>query len=300
MRRVGAEIEFAGLTALEAARALAAELGGEVRERDAHAFLLEGSALGDALVELDLRYAHPDSARVLLGSVGAALAPWIGAAASFVVPCELVAVVALDRLRDFDRAVAILRAAGAKGTQDSAAYAFGLHLNPELPDLEARTIAAYLKAFALLDPWLRRAVAPDRTRRILGFADPFPDDYTRRLVSPTYWPDLDGLVDDYLFHNPTRNRDLDALPVLAFVRDERIRAALPTEKVRPRPTLHYRLPDARVSDPEWSIASDWNRWVAVEYLAADDDRLEALANAYLGFEGAAEEWVDLLERTALR
>jgi hypothetical protein len=47
------------------------------------------------------------------------------------VPCELVSSpVAFDKLHRFDRATAVLRDAGAKGTQDGALYAFGLHFNP--------------------------------------------------------------------------------------------------------------------------------------------------------------------------
>src|SRR3712207_8061537 len=45
-----------------------------------------------------------------------------------------------------------------------------------------------LKAFVLLNPWLRRQVAPDATRHLLGFADPFPPDYVRRIVAPDYRP----------------------------------------------------------------------------------------------------------------
>lgn len=298
-RRVGIEVEFAGLGAEAAVRALATRFGGTIRERDAHAFVLEASTLGDITVELDTRYAHPESARALLGSIGATLAPLIGAASGFFVPCEFMAVVPLDRLGEIDEAVAVLRAAGARGTQDSAVYAFGLHLNPELPDLEAPTVAAFVKAFALLDPWLRRQVAPDSTRALLGFAEPFPEPYIRLVVAPAYWPDLDRFVDDYLAFNPTRNRDLDVLPLLAYLRQERVRAALPAEKIRERPTLHYRLPDARVSDPGWSIAPDWNRWVAVERLAAGRARLDAVGQAYLAFEGQAKSWSDMVERIAV-
>jgi hypothetical protein len=141
-------------------------------------------------------------------------------------------------------------------------------------------------------------VAPDATRHFLGFADPFPPDYVRRLVTPDYLPDLSTFVEDYLGANPTRNRDLDMLPMLAQIDEERVRARLPNEKINKRPAFHYRLPDARISDPGWSIAPDWNRWVAVERLAFDRDRLEALGRAYLTFEGEAKSWADIAERIA--
>jgi hypothetical protein len=234
-RTVGVEIEFAGLTALEAVDVLRREFGGTAVERDPHAFLLEGSAVGDLFVELDSRYLHPDkSGGTLLGGIAPALATWLGSAATAVIPCELVtAPVPIGRLHEIDRAVAVLREAGARGTQDGPLYAFGLHFNPEAPRLDAPTIAATLKAFVLLGAWLQRQVAPDATRHALGFADPFPDAYVRRLVSPDYWPTLPYLTDHYLAANATRNRGLDLLPLLAFLDEERVRAALPEAKIRP-------------------------------------------------------------------
>lgn len=296
-RSVGVELEFAGLTADASARALAAALGGTVMERDPHSFVIQDTELGDISIELDSRYLHPDK-NALLG-VGPKLASWIASAARLVVPCELVsAPVPFDRLHRFDRATEVLRQAGAKGTQDGALYAFGLHFNPETPRLDPETIVSVVKAFVLLNAWLRRQVAPDPTRDLLGFADPFPDEYVRRIVSPDYWPEIPDLIDDYLLANPTRNRDLDVLPLLLFLDEAKVRARLPNEKIGKRPTFHYRLPDARVSDPGWSIAPDWNRWVAVERLAVDRPRLERLGGAYLDFEGEAKSWADVAERIA--
>jgi len=300
LRTVGVEIEFAGLSAIAAADVLARALGGMVIEEDPHAFVVQGSAIGDISVSLDIRYLHPGkSDGTLLGSVVPALASWIGSAASLVAPCEFVtAPIPFDRLHEVDQAVTALREAGAKGTQDGVLYAFGLHFNPEAPDLEAESIVSILKAFVLLDAWLRRGAAPDATRSLLGFADPFPDDYVRRIVAPDYRPDMASFIDDYLAANPTRNRDLDLLPLLLYLDADRVRSVLPNEKINARPTFHYRLPDARVSDPGWSIAPDWNRWVAVERVAADRGRLERLGRAYLAFPGEAKSWADAAERIA--
>ncbi len=299
IRTIGVEIEYAGVSAEESAHALAQEFGGEIASTDPHAFRVTGSAIGDFSIELDSRYAHPDKYSGFLGEVGAKVASWVGAAASYLVPCELVTgPMPIDQIHRIDRAVDVLRRAGAKGTQDGALYAFGLHLNPEPPRLDAETIASVLKAFVLLNAWLRRQVAPDATRALLGFADPFPEEYARKLVDPLYWPDLATFTDDYLIANPTRNRDLDLLPLLALLEEGRVRAALPSEKIRSRPTFHYRLPDARVSDPGWSVAPDWNRWVMVERLAADRARLDAIGQAYRAFEGEAKSWADTVERIA--
>ena len=138
------------------------------------------------------------------------------------------------------------------------------------------------------------------TRRATSWASPIPSPaYIRKLAAPDYWPDIPTFIDDYLAANPTRNRDLDLLPLLLHFDADRVRAVLPNEKINGRPTFHYRLPDARVSDPGWSIAPDWNRWVAVERLAADRERLDAVGLSYLAFEGAEKSWADVVERIAL-
>ncbi|MBM6593484.1 amidoligase family protein [Microvirga pudoricolor] len=294
-RTVGIEIEFTGPTAAETARALRAAFGGAVRENDPHAFRLMGSSIGDMSVELDSRMVHPAKT----GKGGAILpriAAWFGSAARVLIPCEIVtAPLPLNRLHEAERVLDVLRGLGAKGTQDGALYAFGLHFNPQVPAEDAATVVAHLKSFVLLNAWLRRQVAPDATRSVLGFADPFPAAYTRHLVAPDYWPDLTTFIDDYLAANPTRNRDLDLLPLLLHLDPDRVRRALPNEKINARPTFHYRLPDARVSDPGWSLAPDWNRWVSVERLACDRDRLMAAGQAYLGFAGEEKSWADVAD-----
>jgi hypothetical protein len=301
MRTVGVEMEFSGPTAEETARALMGQLGGVLLEDDPHAYRVVGSSLGEFSVQLDSRILHPQKKAGLFGGVVPRIAAWFGSAASYVVPCELVtAPIALDRLHEVDQVIGTLRSLGARGTQDAALFAFGLHFNPEIPRQDANMAAAFLKSFVLLNAWLRRQVAPDRTRHLLGFADPFPSAYVRKLVSPGYWPDGAAFIDDYLAANPTRNRDLDCLPLLLHLDPQRVRAALPNEKINGRPTFHYRLPDARVSDPGWSIAPDWNRWVAVERLAADRERLDAVGLSYLAYEGEEKSWADVVERIGLR
>ena len=300
MRTVGVEMEFSGPSAEETARALMGQLGGVLVEEDPHSYRVVGSSLGEFSVQLDSRMVHPERKRGILGGVVPRIAAWFGSAASYIVPCELVtAPIPLDRLHEVDQVIGILRSIGARGTQDAALFAFGLHFNPEIPSPDAETATAFLKSFVLLNAWLRKQVAPDTTRWLLGFADPFPTDYVRKIVTPDYWPDRATFIDDYLAANPTRNRDLDCLPLLLYFDEARVRARLPNEKINGRPTFHYRLPDARVSDPGWSIAPDWNRWVAVERLAADRERLDSVGLTYLAFEGQEKSWADVVERIAL-
>jgi hypothetical protein len=54
------------------------------------------------------------------------------------------------------------------------AFAFGVHLNPELPDTDADTVTRYLKAFLCLFDWLRKR-SPGRSAAPADvYIDPFP------------------------------------------------------------------------------------------------------------------------------
>lgn len=299
-RRVGIEVEFMRLGAGKAARALAAGLGGRVVGEDAHAFRVLGTAFGDLTVELDLRHAHPQRHRevlpVRLGRGGAAL---LGYALGPAVPCELITEpLPLDRLPEIGRIVEALRRAGAGEARLPLLGTPGLHFNVDAPRLDARTLAAFLRAFVLLDPWLRRAGAGrPEPRPALPPAHPpcYPEDYVRRILAPGYEPGLRRFADDYLAANPTRDRGLDLLPILLLLDEARVRAKLPREKIGARPAFHYRLPQAHIAEEGWTLAPDWNRWVAVERLAGDGGRLDELARAYLAFRGGREGWADRLE-----
>ena len=271
IRRVGVEIEFLGPGARTAAQGLREGLGGSVEIEDAHAARLKGSRLGDVQVELDMRHAHPQRhpglRPVRLNAAGAAL---LGTLLSPVVPRELIAPpLPFDRLPEIDEAVRLLQATGARGRGAILLDSLGLHFNVEPPRLDAVTIAAYLKAYLRLDERLRRETARGSRRLALVLPPPFPAAYVGRVLARDYWPDLSTLADDYLGANPTRHRPLDLLPLLAHVDEARVRSVLPREKIGARAVFHYRLPLARPSEPDFSIAPDWNRWVIVETLATE-------------------------------
>ncbi len=147
--------------------------------------------------------------------------------------------------------------------------------------MEAEWILAVMKAEMLLSEWLRQIMAIDFTRLLTSFVDPFPDYYVKQVVAPHYWPDMDSLIGDYLNANPTRDRELDMLPLFAWLDEARVRRAVGGAKVSKRPTFHYRLPNANLGVPGWSIGLEWNRWCAVERLAEDRDRLDAMGAAYI-------------------
>jgi hypothetical protein len=306
-RRVGVEIEFAGLSCARAAAIVAARFGGEAREIDPYRFLVETTARGRFLVELDTQFVHGDEAadpkaraeketERLREALEEGLRAAIGEVTKIYLPVEIICPpLGLEALPALDEIVAELRASGARGSKDSVVYAFGLQLNVDMPALDAETILAYLRAYLVSSDWLRAGIGVDLTRRVLPFIQPFPRSYLRHVLRADYAPDLATLIDDYLFYNPTRNRDLDVLPLFAWLAPDRVRAVVDDPRLKARPALHYRLPDSRVDDPDWRIVHEWNRWaVSVESLVGDRERLAGACAAYLSHlkQSWLGDWAD--------
>ena len=281
-RHVGVEIEFGSVSTQVAAEKVHDLFGGRLEQEDQHRYHVRGTGLGDFLIELDSQYVHrvpgaeddkqefADRLRSILGNIS-----------ELVVPNEIVCPpVELDRLPELEALTEALVDIGASGSSASPLYAFGCQLNPEIASAEPCWILAMLRAYVLMSPWLRAIIELDFTRRLASFADPFPADYVRWILEPGYQPDMDQLIDDYLAFNPTRNRELDMLPLFAWLDGPRVRSSVPDTRIKARPTFHYRLPDARIGEPGWTLALEWNRWCVVERLAADADRLAAMGEAW--------------------
>lgn len=284
-RRLGVEVEFIGLDVVETARLVAEQIGGRIDEKSRYECIVGGDPAGDWIVELDFRYlkekGRGGEASSPLGVIDEAAEQLLRFGAEAVVPVEVVSPpLPLSRLRDADELVQRLREAGGRGTRDGLAYAFGLHMNPEMPALDAATVGAYLRAFICLFEWLKLRSDVDGTRRLTPYIDPFPTAYIRHVVEPGYQPALAPLIDDYLAHNPTRNRALDMLPLFSQLDEERVRAVVSDPRVKPRPTLHYRLPNCELDRPGWGVHVAWRDWLQVEHLACESDRLEAVCAGY--------------------
>ena len=289
VRRVGVELEFAAVTARDAARIVRRVFGGTVKVIDHHRFAILETRLGDFRSELDSQFLHrtemeaeaPTGLQVLMANFQDAFHGVLGDIGSALIPCEIVCPpLKIDDLPRLDSLLEELRRVGAHGTDVSPLYAFGMQLNPDIADKSADWIVSVLKAYLLLSDWLRAVISVNLTRRVLAFADPFPPDYVLHVTDPDYRPDMTTLIDDYLVHNPTRNRELDLLPLFAWIDEARVRAAVDDKRIKVRPTFHYRLPDARLDRPDWTITTEWNRWCVVERLAERPDKLAAMAAAY--------------------
>ncbi|WP_193185621.1 amidoligase family protein [Nisaea sediminum] len=293
-RRVGVELEFAGLTVEETTRHLHAEFGGTVERLDAHRNILSHPDWGEAKIELDIQYVHRKDAEEEEGEaemfgfldvldISEKVRARLGDALTGLVPVEIVfPPIPWSKLGELNAAFEVLRRHGALGTRESPLYAFGLHLNVEVATGSAAEILDTLRAYMVMADGLHEEVDVDLTRWVLPHADRFPDEYAKKICALDYPAELSRMIDDYLEMNPTRNRELDMLPLFAHLDPDRVKAQISDALVKPRPTYHYRLPNADLGDPDWSAVTEWNRWVEIEELAEDKDRLCDAVAEFLG------------------
>ena len=307
-RRVGVEIELSGLDYQQLVNLAAAFLDGEAQSESRYVSVINTED-GAYTVELD-----SDPVKDLEGPDGDMPEPLrrlashamdlFDAAAERIVPLEIVAPpLPFFRVQIIEDLCEYLAGHGALGSRHALYYAFGLQLNPELPALDAGTIRRYIQAFAGLYPWLKSRHQLDISRKFTTYIDPWPDAYVKLVMEDDYLPDLDTLISDYLRYNPTRNRALDLMPLFAWLQPERVRKAVDDDRIKPRPTLHYRLPDCDLDHDSWQFAGVWNDWVALEELASDPIRLQSFRARYRekqgwSLENLAHDWVRECQRWA--
>lgn len=283
-RRVGIELEMAGIEPADMAAAVTTVLGGTIERKSAFHTRVRDTELGEFNIELDADILKNRGYQKALSEVGIDLGKGqtrdtlesaLSRVAGLVVPLELVGPpVAWTELPRLDQIRLELHRAGARGTQASTFYAFGMQLNIEVASLEADHLLAMLRAFLLKYDWLLERSRVDLSRRISPYIQPYPDDYVAHILDPDYAPNMDQLIADFLRLTPTRNRPLDMLPLFAHIDRERVMDA-PVEKdlIKSRPAFHYRLPNCLIDESDWSLALAWNDWIAVERLAADKTEL---------------------------
>ncbi|WPL19859.1 Putative amidoligase enzyme [Thiorhodovibrio winogradskyi] len=290
-RLVGIEIEFGGLTLEQTAILLVDQLKATLSNGSDYEATISGDPAGDWRVELDFELLkdfgrrnqdEADTEPSLQSLINNGIEQLLKLMAEPLVPVEIVSPpLPFARLPEVQSLITALREAGALGTGENPVFAFGLQLNPQPPALDARTLLSHFKAYLCLADWLRQRANVDLTRRLTLFAEPFPKAYVRQVIAPDYWPDQSAFIDDYLSANPTRNRELDLLPLFAHLDPERVKRRVADSRVKARPTFHYRLPNSEIDQPDWGLHTAWNDWVEVERLAEDPERLSAIRGAYL-------------------
>lgn len=290
LRRVGVEIEMSAIELTMIVCQCQIAYGGQIEEISPYEFKVVDSEIGDLRIELDYQYLkdiarekyNSDGEQAQYSSFEHYMSETLAAVSKNLVPCEVVGPpLAFEKIYKLDRFIARLNQHGAKGTRHSTLAAFGVHLNPELPSLETGTILNYFKAFLCLQDWLIDVENVNLTRKISPYIDRFHSRYLKKVLDPTYRPDLRKVMADYFEDNPTRNRILDMIPLFAWLDEEYVQSKTDDNKLNKRPTLHYRLPNSEVDDPDWGLWSCWNHWLVVESLANDNERLNRVCEAYL-------------------
>lgn len=305
-RRVGFELEISGLELDQIANVIAGLYGGEIIQENPYKYRVANTPYGTFTIEVDFTLLKDRAIQSYFEDIGikdndlkGTIETVVAKMVSTVVPYEIVfPPIMIDQIETLDSLREALFREKALGTRASAIYAFGLHLNPEAPSFEAEVLLSYLRAFFLLYDWLKEKTGVNITRKITPFINPFPKRYVLRVLDEPYSPTLEELIDDYLKHNPTRNRPLDMLPLFAFLDKERVLTSLNGLLVKPRPTFHYRLPNSLVDDPSWRISQEWNRWVQVEILAFDTEKIAAMSRDYM--KRQKSPWRHLQENWAKR
>ena len=275
-RRVGVEIELGGLDEARVAALVAERLDGRAEQEDSHIWAVSGSDIGDVAVYLDifLRKAQKSRLRDLALDLGREVVP----VEIVTEPIDMEGLARLEDLRD------ALRDAGALGSGAGLVFGFGVHFNIEVASGEDADTVRPLLAYALIEDWLRSAYPIDESRRLLPFTDPYPTEFVRTLIGAGPGAARDLVTGLYLELTPSRNRGLDMLPLLAHFDEARIAAAI-SDKTSARPAFHFRLPDCRIDEADWTLAGEWWRWVAVERVARDDALLRRLSDAWLDDHG---------------
>lgn len=285
-RRVGIEIEMTGLTLEQLTEEVATQLHGQISQKGRYERQIEDTQGLNWVVELDFHLLKQmgreqrsnDRLTDDLGDTAEDALAWL---AENLVPLELVSPpLPLDRLDEVETMIERLRLAGARGSSDRLVNAFGLQLNPEIPNAETSTLTAIIKAFLCLYEWLHKRAQIDVSRQITSYINPFPGSYVKKVIDPDYWPEQQQLISDYLIDNPTRNRALDCLPLFKHLNAEQVARVTQDPLIKARPTFHYRLPSSEIHLSSWGLHSSWNDWLQVEYLAKDTERLNACCQAY--------------------
>jgi len=304
-RRVGIEIELSGLGYDDLVKLVAERLDATPNldsryvttlETDLGPFTIELDS--DPIKDLDLTDERlPESIRELGGQAMEV----IDAAAERIVPLEIISPpIPFSAVPRVESLMEMLREEGALGSREAIYYAFGLQLNPELPDLRPATLVRYFQAFAALYDWLKSRHQLDISRKFTTYIEPWSSRYVDLLMEDNYSPDQCQLMRDYLEYNPTRNRALDLLPLFAHLDDKLLGEYVDDPRIKSRPTLHYRLPDCDIDNPAWHFSSVWNDWVILEDIANNPSHLADLRALYrerskISLHNLTHSWLETTE-----
>jgi hypothetical protein len=295
IRNIGFELEFSNIDIEEVLSILQKEFNFEVSKINNYFYELD-SEYGKFILELDfelltkqkLKKGAKDLSRVTGIKIDQedieSIEQLIARFSKDIVPYEIsTPPLPLDKIDIVEMIVESLSKNNAKGTTYKIYNAFGLHINVEVTSLEVESLLAYLRAYVILQDFINKDAKVNLARKITPFIDNFKTDYIKYILKQSYNPSVDELIKDYIKFNPTRNRSLDMLPILAFIDEKTVRKLLPDEKIKPRPAFHYRLSNSNIGDENWRVSNECNRWILVENLANDEESLIKLSKEYIKY-----------------
>lgn len=301
-RKVGVEIEYTGLGLRETAELVQRIFGGRIVRRSEYDYCVGHTGPGTFEINADMGYLRRLGEEQERLGERPAYQQVVARLAEKISPFEIATppLFPADMGR-MDALVTLMGQRGARGTRANLLAAFGVHFNPLVPSLESESLHRYLRAFAVLYPWLVESLGVDLSRRVTPFVDAYPRSYVGLLLSSDRAPSRTRLIADYLEHNPTRNRALDMCPLFAFLAPDLVQRMVRDERVKARPTFHYRLPNSHVGEHGWSLSDEWRSWLLVEHLAHQPRRLRILAAEARGLlqQGEARRaWLRMIESEA--
>lgn len=252
-RHIGVEIEYSGVPLDRSAQTVQSLFGGEITSISRHQKKVINTEYGDFTLELDasllkkMEDKETSPISTIMGNLSAELDDLLSNVAEKFVPYEIAAPpIPISELDSINRLISHLRLQGALGTTHALHYAFGVHLNIEPPEKDTQTVLSFFRVFLILQAWIERQSELDLTRQISPFINDYPSSCLKLMMDSDYAPDQSQFTQDYIEHNPTRNRAIDMLPILAYWDEATVRDALPDEKISPRPAFHYRLPNSKI------------------------------------------------------
>ncbi len=296
IRKAGFEIEYTGLEPSQTAEIVQNLFGGQMERINSIETKVTHSKYGDFSIYLDSIYLRKldefeltkefDFVKDMLTSVS-----------ELIVPYEIVTPpIPFDHLDSIEELRMALKNAGALGTSASLLYAFGMHINIETFSFKTRDILNILRSFVLLQDYISETIDVDLTRKLTWFIEPFEKEYVDLILNKSYNPNFEEFANDYIYYNPTRNRALDLLPLLCHVQPS-LAKNLPKQKLSPRPAFHYRLPNSKIDEENWSISFEFNQWSLVERIATNQTLLFDLIDEYWEYQNSPfwfikELWVE--------
>lgn len=295
IRTVGFELEYSAIELQKSAELIIETVGsGTIKHINPYHYKIEDTSYGDFTLVLDFQFLISQGLqkwlhdvkldKIIKAEIAYALEEFVATLSQTIIPYEIsTPPLFIDKLEVIEDIKEQLRLHGGLGTEANPLYAFGFHINPKVYSFEVTEIIDTLRAFFILYDYFVEWLQPDIVRRISPYIKPFEDAYIEKVINVSYTPDIDTFIEDYLLYNPSRNRVLDLLPLLAWMDSKHVCSALPNEKISARPTYHYRLPNSKVDEEQWHTYDAWNSWVMVEKLAQDKVTLQRMSKEYLKY-----------------